>query len=139
SRTGRDHGRADHGGRGRRGARRALRADGGPAGRLLLALGSAHVVAPASARGPRRDLGADQGDRRREGRRRIPPSDHRRGGVERVVTAETVVGKDKQEHAALAAELLARAIESAVARRGVARVALSGGTTPAEAYRTLRD
>jgi 6-phosphogluconolactonase len=51
--------------------------------------------------------------------------------------AEVLVARDRDEHAALAAELLGRAIADAVADRGVARVALSGGTTPAEAYRRL--
>lgn len=50
---------------------------------------------------------------------------------------EILVAHDRDEHAALAAELLARAIVEAVAERGVARVALSGGTTPADAYRKL--
>jgi len=50
---------------------------------------------------------------------------------------EIVVARDRDEHAALAAELLGRAIDDAVRARGVARVALSGGTTPAEAYRRL--
>lgn len=46
---------------------------------------------------------------------------------------------DALEHAALAAELLARAIYEAVQTRGVARVALSGGTTPGPAYRRLAE
>jgi 6-phosphogluconolactonase len=50
---------------------------------------------------------------------------------------EILVARDRAEHAALAAELLARAIVAAVQERGVARVALSGGTTPAEAYQRL--
>jgi 6-phosphogluconolactonase len=50
---------------------------------------------------------------------------------------ETLVARDRDEHAALAAELLGRAVDDAVRARGVARVALSGGTTPAEAYRRL--
>ncbi|MFT3769879.1 MAG: 6-phosphogluconolactonase [Minicystis sp.] len=50
---------------------------------------------------------------------------------------EILVARDRDEHAALAAELLGRAIVEAVNDRGVARVALSGGTTPAEAYRKL--
>jgi len=50
---------------------------------------------------------------------------------------EILVARDRGEHAALAAELLARAIACAVEARGVARVALSGGTTPAEAYQRL--
>lgn len=50
---------------------------------------------------------------------------------------EILVAGDRAEHASLAAELLARAITAAVGERGVARVALSGGTTPAEAYRRL--
>lgn len=50
---------------------------------------------------------------------------------------ELVIASDKDEHAALAGELLAQAIWSAVRERGLARVALSGGTTPAGAYRYL--
>jgi 6-phosphogluconolactonase len=50
---------------------------------------------------------------------------------------EVIVAADAAEHAALAAELMARAIYGAATQRGVARVALSGGTTPAEAYRRL--
>lgn len=52
-------------------------------------------------------------------------------------SAETVVADDRREHARLAAELLARAIQSAVEERGVARIAVSGGSTPADAYRHL--
>jgi 6-phosphogluconolactonase len=47
------------------------------------------------------------------------------------------VAADPTEHAKLAAELMARAIAEAVATRGTARVALSGGTTPSETYRHL--
>ena len=50
---------------------------------------------------------------------------------------EVMVARDPREHAAFAAELLARAIVEAVAARGVARVALSGGSTPSDAYRAL--
>jgi 6-phosphogluconolactonase len=50
---------------------------------------------------------------------------------------ESIVAGSREEHAALAAELLARAIQSAVDERGVARVALSGGTTPSDTYRAL--
>lgn len=50
---------------------------------------------------------------------------------------EVMVAADRAEHAALAAELLGRAITEAVAARGVARVALSGGGTPSEAYQRL--
>lgn len=50
---------------------------------------------------------------------------------------DVVVARDRDEHAAFAAELLGRAIAEAVQERGVARVALSGGSTPAEAYRKL--
>lgn len=50
---------------------------------------------------------------------------------------ESIVAAGRDEHAALAAELLARAIHSAVDERGVARVALSGGTTPSDTYRAL--
>jgi 6-phosphogluconolactonase len=54
-----------------------------------------------------------------------------------VSSQEVLVAADRAEHAALAAELLGRAIADAVAARGVARVALSGGTTPAEAYQRV--
>lgn len=50
---------------------------------------------------------------------------------------EVIVARDRDEHAAFAAELIGRAIVKAVDERGVARVALSGGTTPAEAYRKV--
>lgn len=50
---------------------------------------------------------------------------------------ELLIADDIEEHAALAAELLARSIVEAVAARGVARVALSGGSTPQDAYRRL--
>lgn len=50
---------------------------------------------------------------------------------------DVLVAADAAEHAALAAELMARAIHGAVEERGVARLALSGGSTPAEAYRRL--
>jgi 6-phosphogluconolactonase len=50
---------------------------------------------------------------------------------------EVLVARDREEHAALAAELMARAIVEAVQERGVARVALSGGTTPDDAYQKL--
>jgi 6-phosphogluconolactonase len=50
---------------------------------------------------------------------------------------ESIVAAGPEEHAALAAELLARAITAAVDERGVARVALSGGTTPSDTYRAL--
>jgi 6-phosphogluconolactonase len=58
-------------------------------------------------------------------------------GASPVTVPEILVASDRDEHAALAAELIARAIVAAVEARGVARVALSGGTTPAEAYRKL--
>lgn len=51
--------------------------------------------------------------------------------------AELVVAKDPTELAELAAELAARAIHEAVTTRGVARVALSGGSTPSATYRRL--
>ncbi len=51
--------------------------------------------------------------------------------------AESIVAGSREEHTALAAELLARAIQTAVDERGVARVALSGGTTPGDTYRRL--
>ena len=50
---------------------------------------------------------------------------------------EVLVANDREEHAALAAELLGRAIEEAASARGVARVALSGGSTPSDTYRRL--
>jgi 6-phosphogluconolactonase len=50
---------------------------------------------------------------------------------------EILIAADRAEHASLAAELLGRAIAEAVAARGVARVALSGGSTPSEAYQRL--
>lgn len=50
---------------------------------------------------------------------------------------EIVVAKDKAEHAAICAELFARAIHEAVQERGVARLALSGGSTPSDAYKAL--
>jgi 6-phosphogluconolactonase len=54
-----------------------------------------------------------------------------------IASEEMLVARDDGELAAFAAELLGRAIASAVKERGVARVALSGGTTPGEAYRRL--
>lgn len=48
-----------------------------------------------------------------------------------------VVAKDAEELAVLGAELLARAIHGAVAARGRASIALSGGTTPLPAYERL--
>ncbi len=66
----------------------------------------------------------------RTGRRRSSSS----GGA-----GEVIVAADAAEHAALAAELMARAIDAAIDERGIARVALSGGTTPAEAYRRLAE
>jgi 6-phosphogluconolactonase len=53
------------------------------------------------------------------------------------VSQETLIAKSEDEHASLGAELLARAITSAIEARGVARVALSGGTTPSPTYRKL--
>jgi 6-phosphogluconolactonase len=50
---------------------------------------------------------------------------------------QVLVAADRAEHATLGAELLAGAIVDAVAERGVARVALSGGSTPSEAYQRL--
>ncbi|KYG03478.1 6-phosphogluconolactonase [Sorangium cellulosum] len=50
---------------------------------------------------------------------------------------ETLVAADAAELAILAAELMARAIAAAIEARGVARIALSGGGTPSEAYRRL--
>jgi 6-phosphogluconolactonase len=48
-----------------------------------------------------------------------------------------VIADDRAQHAALAAEVCARAISAAIDDRGVARVALSGGSTPSEAYQIL--
>ncbi|AUX43926.1 6-phosphogluconolactonase [Sorangium cellulosum] len=50
---------------------------------------------------------------------------------------ETCVAKDAAEMSRLAAELAARAIAAAIEARGVARIALSGGGTPSEAYQRL--
>ncbi|XYH92442.1 6-phosphogluconolactonase [Sorangium sp. So ce1128] len=50
---------------------------------------------------------------------------------------ETCVAKDAAELARLGAELMARAIAAAIEARGVARIALSGGGTPSEAYQRL--
>ncbi|MBK8259002.1 MAG: 6-phosphogluconolactonase [Polyangiaceae bacterium] len=50
---------------------------------------------------------------------------------------ETLIAENDAELAHFAAELMGRAIADAVRERGVARVALSGGTTPGEAYRLL--
>ena len=55
----------------------------------------------------------------------------------RHASMETIVAGSREEHTALAAELLARAIQGAIDDRGVARVALSGGTTPSDTYRFL--
>jgi 6-phosphogluconolactonase len=52
---------------------------------------------------------------------------------------ETLIAKSDEEHTAFAAELLGRAISYAVRDRGVARIALSGGTAPRDAYRRLLD
>lgn len=52
---------------------------------------------------------------------------------------EAIVAKDAAEHAKLAAELMARAITAAVEARGVARIALSGGSTPSPAYQRLAE
>lgn len=52
---------------------------------------------------------------------------------------ETIVARSDEELAAFGAELIGRAIAAAVASRGVARVALSGGSTPGETYRRLAD
>lgn len=50
-----------------------------------------------------------------------------------------IVADDDAEIAALAAELIGRAIADAVSARGVARVALSGGSTPGPTYRKLAE
>lgn len=52
---------------------------------------------------------------------------------------ELLVARDAAEQARLAAELMARAIDEAARGRGVARLALSGGTTPMDTYRCLSD
>lgn len=51
--------------------------------------------------------------------------------------SETLVARDATEHAAFAAEVLARAVAEAVDKRGVARVALSGGETPVQMHQNL--
>ncbi len=50
---------------------------------------------------------------------------------------ETCVAADAAELARLGAELMARAISAAIEARGVARIALSGGSTPSDAYQRL--
>jgi len=50
---------------------------------------------------------------------------------------EVVVARDAAEHASLCAEMLGRALSEAVRERGVGRAALSGGTTPLDAYARL--
>ena len=50
---------------------------------------------------------------------------------------ETCVAQDAAELARLGAELMARAIAAAIEARGVARIALSGGSTPSGAYQRL--
>ncbi|NUQ74989.1 MAG: 6-phosphogluconolactonase [Polyangiaceae bacterium] len=50
---------------------------------------------------------------------------------------ELVVASDRAEHAALAGELMAQAMWTAIRERGHCRVAVSGGSTPAEAYRYI--
>jgi 6-phosphogluconolactonase len=50
---------------------------------------------------------------------------------------EVLVADNRAEHAAYGAEILARAISAAVETRGVARVALSGGSTPSETYQRV--
>lgn len=50
---------------------------------------------------------------------------------------ETLVAADDAELAALSAELFGRAVVDAVRERGVARVALSGGSTPGATYRKV--
>src|SRR5262249_45178485 len=74
------------------------------------------------------------------GRPRLQRGAARGSELERVMTeqaAEVLVAADATEHAAIAAELMARATADAVAARGVARVAVSGGSTPAMTYRRL--
>ncbi|WP_433937610.1 6-phosphogluconolactonase [Sorangium cellulosum] len=50
---------------------------------------------------------------------------------------ETCVAQDTAELARLGAELMARAITAAIEARGVARIALSGGSTPSGSYQRL--
>jgi 6-phosphogluconolactonase len=57
--------------------------------------------------------------------------------TEKTSESEILVAPDRAEHAVLAADLLAGAIVEAIAHRGVARVALSGGTTPSDTYQRL--
>jgi 6-phosphogluconolactonase len=56
-----------------------------------------------------------------------------------VTAHELLVARDPEEAAAFVAELVGRAVVEAVARRGVAHVALSGGKTPLGAYRRLAE
>jgi 6-phosphogluconolactonase len=57
--------------------------------------------------------------------------------VSQQAESEVLVAADRTEHAKLGADLLAQAIVAAVDARGVARVALSGGSTPTETYQHL--
>ncbi|MDI1451278.1 6-phosphogluconolactonase [Polyangium sp. 6x1] len=50
---------------------------------------------------------------------------------------EVTDAENEAEHAALGAEIVARAIDEAVRTRGSAKVALSGGSTPGPVYRRL--
>jgi 6-phosphogluconolactonase len=50
---------------------------------------------------------------------------------------EVIVASDKAEHASLSGELIAQELYRAVKDRGVARIALSGGSTPVEAHRYI--
>jgi len=52
---------------------------------------------------------------------------------------EIIIAEDQAEHTALAAEVLARAIQTAVDDRGRARIALSGGSTPSKTYERLAE
>lgn len=57
----------------------------------------------------------------------------------RAVTVTYKVWSTPEELAIASAQLLATHVESAVARRGVARLAISGGSTPQAAFKVLAD
>ncbi|MFO0757924.1 MAG: 6-phosphogluconolactonase [Byssovorax sp.] len=58
-------------------------------------------------------------------------------GASSTARPEILVAEGRADQAALGAELCGRAIQEAVDRRGVARVALSGGSTPTDTYQAL--
>jgi 6-phosphogluconolactonase len=57
--------------------------------------------------------------------------------TEKTAASQILVAPDRAEHTILAADLLAGAIVEAIGERGVARVALSGGSTPSDTYQRL--